>query len=327
MQKVYSILFYLTEGLFDNLMTHLSVVVPVLNESSLIRELINQVKANVELITEDFEIILVDDGSQDQTWELIESEANLEKRIKGIQFSRNFGHHYAITAGLHKSSGEWVIVMDGDLQDRPEVIPELYKKAKSGYDVVFVSRQNRPEKLYYRVAQRIFYWLLRILSGINFDSRQANFSIISKKVVEAFKIFPEHARFYGSTVKWLGFKRSSILADHGTRLSGKPSYTFRKRIKLASDIILAFSERPLRFAIGFGITMSISAIMTSFIILWRAVYFGYTDLGLSSVLVAIFFVGGSILTVLGILGIYLGKVFNQVKNRPLYIISSEVNVK
>jgi glycosyltransferase involved in cell wall biosynthesis len=326
MQKVYLILCYSTEGLFDKLMTHLSVVVPVLNESSLIRELINQVKANVELITEDFEIILVDDGSQDETWELIKSEANLEKRIKGIKFSRNFGHHYAITAGLHKTSGEWVVVMDGDLQDRPEVIPELYKKAKSGYDVVFVSRQNRPEKLYYRVAQRIFYWLLRFLSGINFDSRQANFSIINKKVVEAFKIFPEHARFYGSTVKWLGFNRSFILADHGTRLSGKPSYTFRKRIKLASDIILAFSERPLRFAIGFGIIMSISAIMTAFVISWRAVYFGYTDLGFLSVLVAIFFVGGSILTVLGILGIYLGRVFNQVKNRPLYIISSEVNV-
>ena len=306
-------------------MAHLSVVIPVFNESSLVQELISQVKSNTILITEDFELIIVDDGSMDNTWELIEIEANRENRVKGIKFSRNFGHHYAITAGLHSATGDWVVVMDGDLQDRPEVIPELYKKAVSGFDVVFVSRQNRPEKLYYRIAQKLFYWLLRSLSGINFDSRQANYSIINKKVVEAFKNFSEHARFYGSTIKWLGFKTSFIMADHGIRHSGKPSYTFRKRIKLAADVILAFSERPLRFAIGFGLTMSLSAIIISFWIFWRTLKFEVVDLGFSSILVAILFVGGSILIVLGILGIYLGRVFNQVKNRPLYIISAEIN--
>jgi dolichol-phosphate mannosyltransferase len=306
-------------------MAHLSVVIPVFNESSLVQELISRVKSNAILITEDFELIIVDDGSLDNTWELIEIESNRENRVKGIKFSRNFGHHYAITAGLHSATGDWVVVMDGDLQDRPEVIPELYKKAVSGFDVVFVSRQNRPEKLYYRIAQKLFYWLLRSLSGINFDSRQANYSIINKKVVEAFKNFSEHARFYGSTIKWLGFKTSFIMADHGIRHSGKPSYTFRKRIKLAADVILAFSERPLRFAIGFGLTMSLSAIIISFWIFWRTLKFEVVDLGFSSILVAILFVGGSILIVLGILGIYLGRVFNQVKNRPLYIISAEIN--
>jgi glycosyltransferase involved in cell wall biosynthesis len=306
-------------------MKHLSVVIPVYNEKLIITELIKRVKLNVQLITEEFEIILVDDGSQDQTWELIESEAKVEKRIKGIKLSRNFGHHYAITAGLHNSRGEWVVVMDGDLQDRPEVIPDLYKKVNSGFDVVFVSRQNRPEKLYYRVAQRIFYCFLRRLSGINFDSRQANFSILNRKVVEAFKLFPEYARFYSSTIKWLGFERSFILADHGTRYSGKPSYTLRKRIKLAADVILSFSERPLRFAIGFGITMSLSAIFMAIWIFLRSFYFEFADFGISSILLAIFFVGGSILIVLGVIGIYLGRVFNQVKNRPLYIITAEIN--
>ena len=171
------------EGLFNLVMTHLSVVVPVYNESSLIEELIRRVTINVKKITEDFEIIVVDDGSKDQTWELIEKEAKTENRIKGVKFSRNFGHHYAITAGLHNSTGEWVVVMDGDLQDRPEVIPDLYKKVQEGFDVVFVSRQNRPEKLYYRVAQKFFYWILRIFSGIDFDSRQANFSIINKNLI------------------------------------------------------------------------------------------------------------------------------------------------
>jgi dolichol-phosphate mannosyltransferase len=146
-------------------MPKLSVVIPVYNESSLIDELVKRVKNNVKLITEDFEIIVVDDGSQDQTWTLIEIEAEVDKRLKGVKLSRNFGHHFAITAGLNNTNGEWVVVMDGDLQDRPEVIPDLYKKAQEGFDVVFVSRQNRPEKIYYRFAQKVFYIIL-----LNFTS-------------------------------------------------------------------------------------------------------------------------------------------------------------
>jgi dolichol-phosphate mannosyltransferase len=307
-------------------MTHLSVVIPVYNESSLIEELVRRVKSNVKLITEDFEIIIVDDGSQDDTWNSIENEAKSENRIKGVKFSRNFGHHYAITAGLHNSKGEWVVVMDGDLQDRPEVIPDLYKKAEQGFDVVFVSRQNRPEKLYYRIAQKIFYWILRTLSGLDFDSRQANFSIINKKVVEAFKKFPEYARFYGSTIKWLGFKRSHLLADHGARHSGTSSYTLRKRIRLASDIILSFSDRPLKFAVGLGIFFSTISIFIAFWIFYRAFRWGFTVSGWPSLMVAIFLIGGITLIVLGLLGIYLGRIFQEVKKRPLYITSDKINI-
>ena len=307
-------------------MTHLSVVVPVFNEGSIIVELVKRVKTNVKLITDDFEIILVDDGSEDETWEFIGNEARQEKRVKGIKLSRNFGHHYAITAGLHNSSGEWVVVMDGDLQDRPEVIPELYKKSQEGFDVVFVSRQNRPEKLYYRIAQKIFYWTLKSLSGIDFDSRQANFSIINKKVVKAFKDFPENARFYGSTIKWLGFKRSFILADHGTRYSGKPSYTFKKRVKLALDIILSFSERPLKFAIALGLIMSTISIFLALWIVYGTFKWGYSVIGWSSGIVSILFSSGIILTVLGIIGIYLGRIFQEVKGRPLFVISESQNL-
>ena len=302
-------------------------MIPVYNESSLIDELVKRVKTNVKLITEDYEIIIVDDGSQDNTWNSIENEAKSENRIKGIKFSRNFGHHYAITAGLHNSIGEWVVVMDGDLQDRPEVIPDLYNKAQEGFDVVFVSRQNRPEKLYYRIAQKIFYWILRSLSGLDFDSRQANFSIINKKVVDAFKKFPENARFYGSTIKWLGFNRSFILADHGVRHSGKPSYTIRKRFKLASDIILSFSERPLKVAVTFGLVVTLSSIIMSIWLIIGALNFNFSVLGWPSIMSSIFFLGGSILTVLGIIGIYLGRVFNQVKSRPLYIIDKVTTKK
>jgi dolichol-phosphate mannosyltransferase len=301
-------------------MTHLSVVVPVFNEGSLIDELVKRVIKSVKTITQDFELIIVDDGSKDNTWSLIENEAKTEWRIKGIKFSRNFGHHYAITAGLHNSNGEWVVVMDGDLQDRPEVIPELYEKAQEGYDVVFVSRQNRQEGKLYLLAQNIFYLILRVLSGMDFNSRQANFSIISRKVVEAFKTFPENARFYGSTIKWLGFNGTQIFADHGQRLSGSPSYTIKKRIKLASDIIFSFSERPLKFAMASGILMALFSALIGMRVIYNSIVFGYSVVGWASLISVVFFSTGMILMVAGVTGIYVGKVFKEVKDRPLYII-------
>ena len=306
-------------------MTKLSVVIPVLNEETLIQELIDRVTLNCEKITNDYEVIVVDDGSLDGTWLKISEASKQNKKIKGLKFSRNFGHHYALTAGLHETIGEWVVVMDGDLQDRPEVIPDLYQESQKGYDVVFVSRKNRPEKIYYRALQKIFYWFLKCLSGLNFDSSQANFSIISRKVVDAFKSFPENARFYGSTIMWLGFKRSKIFADHGKRLSGKPSYTFRKRLRLASDIILSFSERPLKFAIGVGVILSTISIIVATWIIYAAITWGYSVTGWTSLIFSIFFFSGVILVFLGIIGIYLGRVFQEVKRRPLYVVSDRLN--
>jgi dolichol-phosphate mannosyltransferase len=204
------------------------------------------------------------------------------------------------------------------------VIKDLYSKAKEGYEVVFVSRINRPESFGYLFLQKIFYKLLNLFSGLKFNSRQANFSIIEDKVVNAFRQFPENSRFYGSTIKWLGFKTTEINAPHGTRFSGKPSYTFKKRVKLALDIILSFSDRPLKFAIYFGTLMALLAIIISVWIVWGALNDEFVVLGWASLMASIFFVGGSILIVLGILGTYLGRVFNEVKNRPLYVISDEI---
>ena len=303
----------------------LSVVIPVLNEEFNVNKLVDELKKNVLKISEDFEIIFIDDGSVDDTWAVIEKEAKLDNRIIGLKLSRNFGHHYAITAGIHQAIGNWVVVMDGDLQDRPDVIPHLVEKANQGFDVVFVNRVDRPESLSYKVLQKIFYSILRFLSGFDFDSRQANFSIISRKVVEAFKSFPENARFYGSTIKWLGFKVSSIDASHGKRFQGKPSYTLRKRFKLASDIILAFSDRPLRMAIGLGITISLLSILMVIWIVIGVYSWGFTVIGWPSLVAAIFFSTGIILIVLGIIGVYLGQIFREVKSRPLYIISETTN--
>jgi glycosyltransferase involved in cell wall biosynthesis len=307
-------------------MKKLSVVIPVLNEDLLLNELVKQVADSVDRITNDYEIIIVDDGSSDNTWNLITQEGIKNKKVKGIKFSRNFGHHYAITAGLHKAEGEWTIVMDGDLQDRPEVIPDLYKKAIEGFDIVFVSRENRTDSIFYKVAQKTYYFLLRLLSGINFDSSQANFSIINRKVVKAFIDFPENARFYGSTITWLGFNRTHISANHGARYLGTPSYTLKKRLKLAADVILAFSDRPLKIAISLGILASTFALSMAIFIIYGALNWGYVVLGWPSVIVTIVFFSGNILIVLGILGLYIGRIFAEVKNRPLFVVSDTINL-
>jgi glycosyltransferase involved in cell wall biosynthesis len=305
----------------------LSVVVPLLNEEGIVEELIKRINGSVEEVSENYEIILVDDGSTDGTWEKIRLSSKINLKVKGIKLSRNFGHHYAISAGLHNAKGEWVVVMDGDLQDRPEVIPNLLKKAQEGFDVVFVSRNKRPESLFYRIFQKFFYIILNRLSGIDFDSRQANFSIINRKVVEAFKKFPENSRFYGSTIKWLGFKRSYIEAEHGRRFSGKPSYTIRKRLNLAFDIILAFSDRPLKFAIGLGLFLSGVSFLILIWVLIGYMSWGFTVIGWPSLIASIFLSSGAILVVLGVIGIYLGRVFNEVKSRPLYLVEDKVNME
>jgi dolichol-phosphate mannosyltransferase len=307
-------------------MVELSVVIPVYNEEGLIHELISRVQLNLRKISENFEIIIVDDGSEDSTWSLISLAAAKNNKLKGIKLSKNFGHHFAITAGLHSTDGEWVVVMDGDLQDRPEVIPQLFAETTKGFDVVFVSRKNRSGRIAYKLAQRIFYLILSRLSGIELNPEQANFSIINRKVVESFKLFPEYSRFYGSTIKWLGFRRSSIEADHGERFAGKPGYNFKKRFKLAIDIIISFSERPLQFAVAMGIAMSTLSIFGSIWIFYRAIFWGFTQIGWASIVFAILFIGGITITILGILGVYIGRIFQEVKRRPLFVISEKLNI-
>jgi dolichol-phosphate mannosyltransferase len=305
-------------------MTHISVVVPLFNEEKLVKELISRVEMNLNKISQDFQIILVDDGSTDSTWEVIKSEGLKNRRLRGIKFSRNFGHHYAITAGVNSSESDWVVVMDGDLQDRPEVIPDLYKKAQEGYQVVFVNRTERKESLFYLLIQKIFYKLLNLLSGLKFNSKQANFSIISKNVVEAHRQFGENARFYRSTIKWTGFAAASIDAKHGERYNGKPSYTIKSRFKLAFDIILSFSERPLRFAVMLGVFFSVLSLLFVCWIAYKAYFSEFSVLGWPSIIFSILFTAGINLIILGILGLYLGRVYNQVKQRPLYIIESKL---
>jgi glycosyltransferase involved in cell wall biosynthesis len=306
-------------------MKEICVVAPIYNEAPSIREFVKQVSDVLVSINDNYQIILVDDGSKDNSWEIIKDESMRNHKIKAIKLSRNFGHHYAITAGIHKSNSKWTVVMDSDLQDRPVVIKDLYRKAVEGYDVVFVSRSNRPESFWYIAAQKLFYKLLNATSGLKFNSKQANFSIINSKVVEAFKGFNEFSRFYGSTIRWLGFESANIIADHGVRFKGKPTYTLRKRFKLAFDIVLAFSDRPLKLAI-------LLSLVTSFSVLALGLFFSAGVL-LSSPdsivrgLLPFLIMGLAVLCFMlfTVFGMYLLSIFHEVKKRPLFVISDEIN--
>jgi len=299
----------------------LSIVIPVLNEESLVKELIERITINDEKITNSYEIIIVDDGSNDNTWKNIAKEKNNQPKIKGLKLSKNFGHHYAITAGIHESTGDWVIVMDGDLQDRPEVIPELFNKASEGFDVVFVSRMNRPESKLYLLGQKIFYILLNRLSGLDMDSSQANFSIISRKVANEFCKFSEYSRFYSSTIKWLGFNRSFISASHGSRHSGETSYTIKRRLKLASEIIFSFSDRPLKAVINAGLILSSSQLILILCIFLRSIT-NEKPLAINVVYLMASFSLTSLLFLLSTVSIYVSRIHTEVKKRPLYIIET-----
>ena len=299
----------------------LSVVVPVLNEELNISELISRITQTATQITSNYEIIIIDDGSSDNSWSKIKRESLINNKIKGIKLSRNFGHHSAITAGLEKSNGDWIVVMDGDLQDQPEGISKLYNKTLEGFDIVFVSRQNRTEKIHYKILQKIFYKILNKLSGVDYNSSFANFSIVNRKVVDAYMSLPEQSRFYMTMINWLGFNKSFIFLDQGERKHGRPSYTFKKRVNLAIDILLSFSDTPLRLIIRFGLLTATISFFSMLYIVFIAIIKGFTSIGWASLMASVLFSTGIIVTSLGIVGAYVGKIFIETKKRPIYIIS------
>jgi glycosyltransferase involved in cell wall biosynthesis len=301
-------------------MPHISVVIPVYKAENCLPVLYNRLKASLELITQDFEIILVEDCGGDRSWEIIQELAQVDSRVKGIQFSRNFGQHYGITAGLDHCDGDWVVVMDCDLQDRPEEIPRLYAKAQEGYDVVLARRGKRKHSFLKRMTSWLFYKVFNYLSGLNYDAEVGNFRIISRRVVESFRLMREQLRFFGGMVDWMGFPTTSISVKHEERFEGSSTYTFRKLLKLAGETIVAYSDKPLRISIQLGFTISGLALLYGSFILLRVVIYGSSITGWSSLIVSLYFLGGNIMAILGILGVYLGKAFNEVKGRPLYLV-------
>ena len=302
-------------------MARISIVAPVFREEKVLPELYSRICAALLPVTLDFEIVLVSDGGNDGSWQAIKELSAADPRVKGVKFTRNFGQHLAISAGLDVCDGDWVVVMDSDLQDRPEVIPQLFAKAQEGYEVVFVARKERPESWAYRLAARAFFRVFRLLANTNYDPAHGNFSIISRRVVERYRAMGETLRFYGGILDWLGFERTSIEAAHGERFGGQPGYNLAKRLRLAGEIILAHSDRPLHISVVFGLIISLFSGATGCYMILRSAFFKqYSVEGWTSLMVSFFFMSGIILLVLGIIGIYIGKIFNEIKRRPLYVV-------
>lgn len=303
----------------------ISVVSPIYKGEKMLDALVQRISTALSPLTEHYEIILVNDHSLDLSWDKICKICSDDKRVKGIELSRNFGQHYAISAGLAHASGEWVVVMDCDLQDRPEEIPHLYAKAQEGWDIVFARRVNRRDTWFKRFQSHAFHSVYNWLSGMQSDETIANFGIFHRNVIQAFNSMPEKARSFGSLIGYLGFRTSTLDVQHDARGEGSSGYTFAKLIKLSTDVIISNSNKPLRMAISMGFLMSSLALLL-------AVYNVVAKLvgiirvsGYTTTVFSIWFVGGLLLFVMGILGLYIGKIFDQVKDRPLFIIRSKLN--
>lgn len=299
---------------------HLSVVIPVYKAELCLDELYRRLKAALETISPNFEIVLVEDCGGDRSWEVIERLAAADARVVGVQFSRNFGQHYGITAGMDYCRGDWVVVMDCDLQDRPEEIPRLYVKAQEGFDIVLARRGARCDPWLKRTTSKLFYRVFSYLADMEYDGETGNFRIMSRKVVENFRRMGEQLRFFGGLVQWMGFPTASIDVEHAERYEGQSTYTFAKLWKLAAETIIAYSDKPLRLAVRLGFSMAFFAMCYGTYILGNALFHRSPIPGWSSLIVSLYFIGGIIIAILGILGIYLGKTFDESKKRPLYIV-------
>ena len=225
----------------------LSIVIPVYRAESIINELIYRIKSSVTLNADSYEVVLIDDGSEDNSWKRIEEICITEPNVVAIKLSRNFGQHHAITAGLDFCKGDWVIVMDCDLQDRPEEITRLFQKANEGFDIVFAKRNNRIDSVTKKIFSKFFFWIFSYLTGIKYDSTIANFGIYNAKVIDAIKSMKEPMRAFFPMTHWVGFSTATIEVEHGERFSGKSTYNFGKLFKLAYDIILSYPKKALKY--------------------------------------------------------------------------------
>ena len=302
----------------------ISVVIPVYGCRAALRELYERLVKSIEVITKDFEIILVNDSCPQNSWEVIEQICAEDSRVKGIELSRNFGQIKAITAGLDYSKGDWVVVMDCDLQDSPEEIINLYNKAQEGYDVVFARRANRRDSFMKVLVSKIFYKIYSFASDGNYDPAICNFSISRRIVIENYCNMRELHRAFVIYVKWLGFRQTTIDVEHNARKEGKSSYNMKKRFKMAGEILTSQSDKLLKFTVGLGFAMTTISFLT---ILGLVVHYilGTAATGWTSLIATNCLIGGITIMVIGLVGIYVGNIFMQTKQRPLYVVRQALN--
>ena len=301
------------------------MVIPVYRAETIIPALCGRLDTALAAITPSYEIILVDDRSPDGSWPAIRRMTATYPSIVAVRLSRNFGQHYAITAGLDLAAGEWVVIMDCDLQDQPEEIARLLNTALEGHDIVLARRESRRDAVHRRLSSRLFYGCFNLLSGYRMDPAVGSFRIMHRRVVDAYRGMREASRLFGGMIEWLGFDTAYVDVEHATRLDGQSSYNIRAMMKLALDGIIAFSNRPLYLSVAFGIVVSLlaAALGVGLVIL----HFegpGIPVPGWLSIVTLNAFLGGLILLNLGIVGIYVGRIYDQTKGRPLYVVDAIV---
>lgn len=305
---------------------YLSVVAPCYNEQEVLPEFSKRLIAAVhDANIDSFEVILVDDGSTDKTWQAIASLAAANKRIKAIKLSRNFGHQAALTAGLKKASGEYIFIIDSDLQDPPELLKEMISKAKSGFDVVYGQRRQRAgESFFKKASAKAFYRILSMLADVNIPKDTGDFRLINNKVLQAYNSLTESQRFTRGLIAWLGFKQVGILYDRHSRFAGTSKYPLKKMINFSIDAITGYSLKPLRFILVVGVY---SALISSMIFIYTIYGWLFMDTipGWASIMTAVTFLSSVQLICIGMVGEYVGRILVETKRRPLFLIEEQIN--
>ena len=310
-------------------MNKVSLVIPMYYEEQVAEECYKRVsKVLKELKDYDYEIIFVNDGSKDKTLEILENIAIEDKKVKVISFSRNFGHQAAVTAGLKYVTGDAIVIMDADLQDPPELIPDMLKHWEDGYEVIYGKRKTREgESAFKLLTAKAFYSTLNKLSDVEIPKDTGDFRLVDKKVVDVINNLPEHNKFLRGLFSWVGFKQYAYEYERKERVAGKTKYPLKKMIKLAKDGIFSFSTKPLKIVGGLGIiSVIISIVILVYAILSYAYNWNNLTAGWTSMMCTMTFLGGVILISLWMIGEYIGRIYEETKQRPQYIIEKTINI-
>ena len=303
----------------------ISVVVPVYGCPDALPELHRRLVDTLSRMKTSYEIILVDDYCPYGSWPIIRKICEQDKLVKGIHLSKNFGQGRAITAGVAEANGKWIITMDCDLQDSPEMIPDLYMKANEGYDIVFVRRKDRKVSKMTQLWAKLYHKTFTYLSEVNFDFDLATYLISSRRAAEQFLASKDRGRDYGMYLMWLGYEHAFIDMEHGERHSGKSSYTFVKKMKYAVGIMTGYSNRILYIPIYFGLASAIVSVFYLIYVFYLHFCLNVNPEGWTTIVASIFLFGGLILSTLGTIGVYLGNVYEIGKDRPLFVIQEKMN--
>ena len=304
----------------------ISVISPCYGAPTLLEELVRQIEKTVSKLTSDYEIILVEDHSPDNSREIITEICRKNKRVKGVFLSRNFGQQYALNAGFDLSTGDYVVTLDCDLQNPPAQIKDLYEKIQEGYDIVFASRQNRPDNFFMTQGSHLFNKLMGFLTDTKQDESLAEFAIYRRKVIDAMAQMGDYRRYYPLMNQWVGFKTAKVFVNHDERTDGKESsYSMRKRIELAVTTAVSFSTKSLRLIVYFGVVITLLAIIAALGLVIKTIVRDTPVNGWVTLFVSMWFIAGIMISVMGIIAVYIGSIFDEVKHRPSYIIDEKLN--